>query len=59
MEVDDVVMRIGDDETSTGWFFVLTTCVLLWVQQVVSSWTEEVTNIFAPRKLTDLILHEL
>ena len=24
MEVDDVVMRIGDDETSTGWCFALT-----------------------------------
>ena len=51
MEVDDVVMRIGDDEKSTGWFFVLTTCVLLWVQQVVSSRTEEVTNFWAPRSL--------
>ena len=24
MEVDDVVMRTGDDETSTGWCFALT-----------------------------------
>ena len=27
MEVDDVVMRAGDDETSTGWCFAVTsTC---------------------------------
>ena len=41
MEVDDVVMRTGDDETSTGWCFALTSMCALWDQQVLSSWTAE------------------
>ena len=49
MEVDDVVMRTGGDETSTGWCFALS--VLLWDQQVLSSWTAEVTNTCALRNL--------
>ena len=51
MEVDDVVMRTGDDETSPGWCSLLRACVLLWDQQVLSSWTAEVTNTHALRNL--------
>ena len=29
MEVDDVVMRTGDDETSTGWFALTSTCAVV------------------------------
>ena len=51
MEGDDVVMRIGHDETSTGWCLLLQVCVLPWDQQVLSSWTAEVTNTCAHRSL--------
>ena len=46
MEVDDVVMRGGDDETSTG-ASLSQACVLSWDQHVLSCWTAEVTNTCA------------
>ena len=49
MEVDDVVMRAGEDETST--VSLSQVCVLSWDPQVLSSWTAEVANTCALRCL--------
>ena len=51
MEVDDVVMQTGDDETSIFGASLLQACVLPWDQQVLSSWTADVMNSGALRSL--------